>query len=84
MIRKGMSELEFINIFGDNLRDLMKEAGISQRELARDAGLSEGTVSAYLNKKKMVGVRALINICIVLDCELTDILPYGGYEMVEF
>lgn len=82
MNREGISELEFIDIFGDNLRDLMREVGITQRELAREAGLSESVVSDYLNKRKMIGVRALINICIVLDCEITDILPYGGFERV--
>ena len=32
-----MSEVEFIDIFGDNLRDLMEERRFSQRELSKES-----------------------------------------------
>ena len=70
-----MSEVEFIDIFADNLRDMMEDVRISQRELAKEAMLSRITINRYLNKKMMPSLRAIINICYVLNCNLYDILP---------
>lgn len=70
-----ISEVEFIDIFADNLRDIMKDARIGQRELAEEAYLTRETINRYLNKKTMPSLRALINICYVLNCNLYDILP---------
>ena len=70
-----ISELEFIDIFADNLRSLMEEVGITQAELAYEAGLDKTTISRYLNKKRMPDLRALLNICYILECEVTDLVP---------
>ena len=70
-----ISEVEFIDIFADNLRDIMKDTRIGQRELAEEAHLTRETINRYLNKKTMPSLRALINICYVLNCNLYDILP---------
>lgn len=70
-----ISEVEFIDIFADNLRDIIKDARIGQRELAEGAHLTRETINRYLNKKTMPSLRALINICYVLNCNLYDILP---------
>lgn len=45
--------------FGDWLLHELKEAGISQAELARRAGLSKGTVSNLINGTKGVGQDSL-------------------------
>lgn len=72
-----MSELDVIDIFADNLRDLMKEVGITQRELAREINVNESTISKYLSKQIMPSFRNFMNICYVLDCEPTDLyIPY--------
>lgn len=47
-----ISEVEFIDIFADNLRDIMYEMDISEGELARRTGLSKMAISRYLNKKE--------------------------------
>ena len=39
-----MNELEFIDIFGDNLRDLMIERNYTQRSLAKEAEISEAAI----------------------------------------
>lgn len=70
-----ISELELIDIFADNLRDIMNEVGINQRELAKEANLTRATISRYLNKQRIPDLRALINICYVLECELSDLIP---------
>lgn len=76
-----MSEVEFISIFADNLRDLMKSQGISQRELSRESGIDNAAISRYLKKDRMPTVRSLINISLALDCDLDDLVP--TYDFVE-
>ena len=40
-----MSEVEFIDIFGDNLRSLMEERGYTQRELAKESRINHAKIS---------------------------------------
>lgn len=70
-----MSEVEFIDIFADNLRDIMQEVGITQSELADESGLSRATINRYLAKQRLPTLKALINICNVLDCDLDELIP---------
>lgn len=72
-----MSEAEWIDIFGDNLREMLSEYGITQRELADEAGLSESTVSRYLNKQMAPSIFAVINIAHVLNCSIDELVDFG-------
>ena len=72
-----MSEMDWLDIFGDNLIDMLKEARMSQRELADESGLSEATVSAYINKKKIPGLRAIINMAYALNCSTDELIDFG-------
>ena len=72
-----MNELDFIDIFADNLRDMLEEVGISQQELANEIGVSKGTISKYLNKQAMPSLNNFMNICYALDCDPQDLfIPY--------
>ena len=75
-----MAEYEFIEIFGDNLRDALRDANISQNELSRRTGIVKQTISSYMNKKSMPSLRNVINISIVLGCEISDLVPV--YEKI--
>lgn len=56
---------------------LLKEKGISQRELSRRTGIRQPTISEMcLNKSKALPVENLNLICNELDCDLTDIIKY--------
>ena len=72
-----MDELEWLDVFGDNLARMLYEAKYTQRDLAEMTGLSEGTICKYLKKQQMPGVRALINIAYALDCKLDDLMDFG-------
>ena len=75
-----MSEQEWINIFGDNLRDFIDERGMTQRELADDSGLAESSISDYVNQRRMPTVRAIINLAYALDLsveEFADFIDFG-------
>ena len=75
-----MSEVEFMDIFGDNLRDSMEMFGYNQKQLAREARISQATLSKYLSKQIMPSIPALINLTFALDCEISDLIPI--YEPV--
>lgn len=72
-----MSEQEWINIFGDNLQEMLLEANMTQRELAEDTGLTEAAVSHYINKRRMPTVRALVNIAYSLGCSFDELMDFG-------
>lgn len=78
-----ISEVEFMDIFGDNLRDLMEDGRWTQKELSEDSNVSQAAISGYLNKTKMPGIRSIQNICMTLGVPLSDILPYGGIIRIE-
>lgn len=72
-----MSELEWMDIFGDNLATLLKEHRMTQKDLAEVIGVSEATISSYIRKKKMPGIKALINMAEVFRCTLDELMFFG-------
>ena len=70
-----LSEHEFMDIFGDNLRDSMIIFGIGQNELARRTGITKACISQYVNKKRLRTLKNLINIAVALHCNLDDLVP---------
>ena len=73
-----MSQQEWLDIFGDNLASILEEEKISQKELSRLTGLSESTISKYINKLQMPNMRAIINISYALNWSFEDMLNYGS------
>ena len=76
-----MSELEFMREFGKNLSDLLEDAWMTQTELAEETGLSNSTISYYVNGERMPSAKAIVNIMLVLDCEFEELVPFG--EMID-
>jgi len=76
--RETIAERDWMDIFGDNLKDALIEANMTQHELAEAANLSDAAVSSYIHKQKMPSVRAAVNISRSLDWDLTDMLDYGA------
>lgn len=72
-----MSETEWMRTFGDNLRDMLEDAQMTQRELADEIGVTQATVNRYIHGQVMPSVKSLVNICHVLDATLDDILYFG-------
>ena len=75
-----MNEQQWLDIFSENLREMLDYTNMTQKELAFESGLSEASVSAYLNGRKMPGIKALINIGYALDCDFNDLIDFG--EMI--
>lgn len=72
-----MSEMEWISIFGDNLIDIMDEKGYTQEQLANETGLTQSTISKYINKKQMPSIKAVVNLAYALDCTTDDLIEFG-------
>lgn len=75
-----MSEIELMRQIGENIRDLMGDWNMSQKELADRTGISEATISYYINGERMPSVKNLVNIAYVLECDLTEIVE--AYELI--
>lgn len=73
-----MTETEWLDIFGDNLASLLQEFKMTQKDLALVIGVSEATVSAYIHKKKIPGIKALINMADVFKCTLDELMYFGS------
>lgn len=74
-----MSEKDFLDCFVENLLELMKDNQMTQKELAKFSGLSEGTISRYINKERMPTLKAAVNMSIALCCELTELVYFDDY-----
>jgi transcriptional regulator with XRE-family HTH domain len=72
-----MSEVEWMDIFGDNLRDILKEQNMSRRELAQVLGISEATVSRYINKKQMPTMEVIVNMAYELSISVDELIDFG-------
>lgn len=76
-----MSEVEWLDIFAGNLIAIMEETGYSQAALAKESGISQGTISKYIRKKQIPSIKAIVNISYVLNCDIRDLIDFG--DMVE-
>ena len=72
-----MSEYEWMQKFGRNLKAMLEDAWTSQSQLAADTGLSDATISRYINGLQIPTVKAVINICYALDCGLDELIDFG-------
>ena len=72
-----MTELEWIEIFANNLIDILDEYEMSQRELAFKCGISEAAMSSYVNKQKMPSLKTIVNMSFVLGITTDDLIFFG-------
>ena len=68
---------EWSDCFSENLLELMADRRISQNELAKDCDLSVGSISAYINKKSLPGIKAILNIAFALDVDVDELIDFG-------
>lgn len=69
-----MTEHDLAIEFGYDLRDVLKECGISQKKLAEEARIHPSVINRYLHGDQLPSFRNLINIAYVLECELSDLV----------
>ena len=72
-----MSELEWMDIFSENLVSTLEEADMTQRELSEMTGLSESSISNYIHKKRLPNAKAIVNLAYALNCSMDDLIDFG-------
>lgn len=72
-----MSEFEWLDNFGDNLRSWLDDIHMSRKELAEATGITEASISRYINKQRVPTIFVLIKLANALDCTLDDLADFG-------
>lgn len=60
--------------FGQTLRELRKEKGLSQEELAHESGLDRTFISLLERGKRQPSLGTIISIAIVLELKASDFI----------
>lgn len=71
-----MTEIEWMKEFGNNLRYILRDYNMTQKELADEIGLSETAVSYYIRGQRMPTIKTLINIGYALECEVEELITF--------
>ena len=80
-MKEYMSEQEWLDIFGDNLKDMMNEWGDTQESLSSETGLTQGTISNYINKKQIPSLNAIVKLSYAFDCTIDELIDFG-YKII--
>ncbi len=68
------TEMHIRETFSENVKKYMRYKRISQRELARKAGISETTLSRILNCLITPGIKSIVNLSLALDVTVDKLL----------
>lgn len=72
-----MTEYEWLNTFADNLARMMYESKLTQQDLSRMTDISIGSISKYLNRQQIPGVRAILSLAYAFGCSTDDLIDFG-------
>lgn len=64
---------------GANIKRLRKEAGLKQKDLAKELKVSDKTISSWESDRTEPDMDAVAKICEVLKCRCTDIMGSNGF-----
>lgn len=79
----GSEASETRNILASNLKRLMYENNLSQKEVASATGVSGPTVSAWCNGLKMPRPEMIDRLCVIFDTDRTGLLEKYNYRKKE-
>lgn len=69
-----MNETELLKIFSKNLKRMMKEDNMREEDLANKIGVTQSTISRYVNGQSLPGFITAAKIADVLFCSLDEFL----------
>lgn len=70
--------------FVERLDDLLNEKGFNQRTFAKEVGISEGSISVYLQNKHIPTVEHLIKMADYFQCSTDFLLGREEYHQLTF
>jgi transcriptional regulator with XRE-family HTH domain len=62
------------------LNSLLKRKNLSQYELSKKSGISQGLISDYNANRKKPGETNLVKLALALECSLDELLELSGEE----
>lgn len=73
-----MTEYTLMKEIGGNIRYMMEDANMNQKELAKASGLTESAISHYVNGERIPTIVSLLRLAYALCCEITDLVMWDG------
>lgn len=73
-----MTQMEFMQIIGNNIKSELEDSWMTQKELAEATGVSESTISRYIKAEMMPSLVNITNIAVALCCTVDDIISFDG------
>lgn len=73
----GYSQNEWNDIFGDNLRDILKETGYSQTDLSNSTNLKRESINKYIKKYRTPKITSLIEMSAEFNISLHELAFFG-------
>lgn len=71
-----MTQNEWRTLFSENLLDILQDKGMTQAQLARDAGISGSRISEYINERTTPTIFAIINMAYALDMDIGELVDF--------
>ena len=75
-----MQKEEYAEAFGEYLKRLLEEKGMTQAELARRTGLTEASVSRYINGSRIPRISQAYEIAQVIGIDMNTLIFLGKGE----
>lgn len=75
-----MQKEEYAKAFGEYLKSLLEEKGMTQAELARRTGLTEASVSRYINGNRSPRIAQAYRMAQVIGIDMNTLIYLGKGE----
>ena len=72
-----MTECEWIEIFSNNLTEIIAESGYSQNEVSKMTGIPQPVLSRYVNGRVIPSVVNIIKLSYALNCDVRELIDFG-------
>lgn len=77
-----MSDKKYKEIFSKNLKKLLIQKNISQKELAQALNLSPSTVSMWLSQKSLPRMDVVQKIATIFDADISDLIEQHDPKII--
>lgn len=78
--REKMQKDEYAKAFGEYLKSLLKEKGMTQAELARRTGVTEASVSRYISGQRSPRITQAYRMAWAIGIDMNTLIYLGKGE----
>ena len=72
-----MQKDEYAKAFGEHLKSLLEEKGMTQAELARRTGMTEASVSRYISGQRTPRIAQAYRMALVIGIDMNTLIFIG-------